>query len=219
LDINFNLIESLYFFGHFISSEQSEKEKIFEEALNISKETLEILKQMASRPDLFSLSLDKQAEILKPISGSADAIFWASITWGLWGMTFGDLKAALNDVAGKCANYSELLILLDPNFADGGGYRLLGRLHTVVPRIPLFTMWIDRQKGIKLLEQAVTISTKDPRNEFFLAEALLKYKPEKISYALELLNKISSREISGDYRIEEQETKSDAIKLKSTIGK
>ncbi len=218
-NIVFKLIESLYFLGRFISTEQKEKELIFQEALDLSKATLEKIRTISPQANLFTLSLNRQAEILKAIPDSPRALFWASITWGLWGMTFGDFKSAINDVAGKCAYYSELLILVDPKYADGGGYRLLGRLHTIVPRIPLFTFWIDRDKGIELLEQALAISTRDPRNEFFLADALLKYEPQRKEYALEMLYRISKLNVQGEYIVEELETINQAKELLKDIVK
>jgi hypothetical protein len=109
-------------------------------------------------------------------------------------MTFGDFKAALNDVAGKCAKYSELLVRINPAYRDGAGFRLLGRLHTVVPKVPFFTNWINREYGIELLRKAVATSTDDLRNDLFLAEALYKYKPEEKQFALQLVHRVASEQ-------------------------
>lgn len=185
-------IESLYYKGQYEVSDTKEKKVIFQKALDISEENLKKLVKETGEEDLFTLSEERQLTLLKKVPDSHEVLFWATITWGVWGMTFGDFKAALNDVAGKCARYSKLLMEIDPKYRDGAGYRLLGRLHTVVPKIPFFTNWIDREHGIKLLQMAVATSTKDLRNELFLGEALYKYKPDQKQFALELIKGVAS---------------------------
>lgn len=188
-------IETLYYRGQFEEKDLGKKKLVFQEVLNLSEKNLKDLIEKTNQKDLFSLPVDSQVDLLKQIPDSHEVLFWATISWGVWGMTYGDFKAALNDVAGKCARYSELLIRINPDYRDGAGFRLLGRLHTVVPRVPFFTNWINREHGIDLLRKAVATSTNDLRNELFLAEALFKYKPEEKQFALELIKRVASQQV------------------------
>ncbi|HXM77323.1 MAG TPA: hypothetical protein VN971_11135, partial [Thermoanaerobaculia bacterium] len=64
------------------------------------------------------------------------------------------------------------LIALDPAFEEGGGYRILGRLHDQAPRIPFVTGWVSRAEGLRLLRFAVAEAPRNFVNRQFLAEAL-----------------------------------------------
>jgi hypothetical protein len=138
------------------------------------------------------------------------AHFWGAIAWGLWGMSHSYFASGTKGVAGKIRDHAQAVILLDSNYADAGGLRLLGRLHTATPKIPLFTGWIDRTEGLELLERAYEVSDRDPRNALFLAEAILEFRPEQKERALELLREVSSRSPDPSYLVEQTETLSSA---------
>lgn len=204
-EIHFKLIEALYFKGYFASKEQEQKEKAIAEMLEHSENTIKLLSK-ESGSQLLSLKIKQQAHKVKSLQYAAPTYFWNSISWGVWGITFGNIASARKDVATKIRDRAEVLILVDPNYASGAGYRLLGRLHTVAPKIPFFTFWVDRQKGLSLLRKANQISTQDPRNQLFLAEAILEYESSKKEDALELLNLVSKREPIASYYTEQLET-------------
>ena len=146
------------------------------------------------------------------------AHFWAAIAWGLWGMSHGYLEAGARGVAGKIRHHAQQVIDLDPGFADAGGLRLLGRLHSATPKIPLFTGWIDRERGIELLRKANRISTRDARNPLFLAEALLEHRPEARQEAIELLREVSARSPDPQRLVEESETIEGARQVLERLG-
>lgn len=91
------------------------------------------------------------------------------------------------------------------DYSAGGPQRLFGRLHTVTPRLPLFTGWIDPAEGIRKLERAVAISTADPRNELFLAEALLRHAPGRRAEARALLARVAARSPTPAELVEQSE--------------
>jgi hypothetical protein len=120
-------------------------------------------------------------------------------------MSHSRMRAGAAGVATKIRRHAERVIELDPAFADGGGHRLLGRLHTATPKIPLFTGWIDRELGVELLETACRTSSADPRNLLFLAEALLRFRPAERERALRLLEDVAAREPAPGRRAEDLE--------------
>ena len=121
-------------------------------------------------------------------------------------MARGNLAAARRDAAGHIRRHAEVLIELDPRYADAGGLRLLGRLHTATPRVPFVTGWIDRREGIELLRRAHAMSSRDARNALFLAEALLEHAPDQRAEAIELLREVVARSPGPESVIEETET-------------
>ena len=72
-------------------------------------------------------------------------------------------------------------------------HRLLGRLHTLAPKIPLVTGWVDRSKAISHLRRAVALAPEDLYNQVYLADALLQHQPEKSAEAREILRKVLQR--------------------------
>ena len=188
LELRFRLMEALYFKGHFLEAAMARKRRIFDRLVALAEETVE---RTTGSGDP---------------SERARAHFWGAISWGLWGMSHGYVRAGARGVATKIRDHAMAVIELDPRHADAGGYRLLGRLHTATPKIPFFTGWIDRRKGIELLRRACAISTDDPRNPLFLAEALLQYEPQSRDRALELLRQVAARRPDPDRLVEHSET-------------
>lgn len=133
---------------------------------------------------------------------AAAAHFWMAAAWGLWGTAHGNLASAGRDVAGHMRDHAVAAIALDESYADAGGLRLLGRLETVAPRVPFVSGWIDREDGIERLERACALSTDDPRNPLFLAEALLEWAPKRRCEAVSLLEDLVVREPATDRAVE-----------------
>ena len=103
---------------------------------------------------------------------AAPSLFWTAVGWGQWAIATNKLEAARRGAARRIRDDCLALIALDPAFEDGGGYRILGRLHDRAPRIPLLTGWVSRPEGVRLLRLAVAIAPHNPINLQFLAEAL-----------------------------------------------
>ena len=181
------LVAALWFRGHFVLADGPEARPLFDRAVEVAEAAVAASGKTGGREE-------------------AQAHFWAAIAWGVWGMDHGYLASGLRGVAGRIRAHAERAVLLDESFADAGPLRLLGRLHTVTPRLPLFTGWIDPAEGIRRLERAVAISTADPRNELFLAEALLRHAPQRRLEARELLARVAARTPAPAEAVEQSET-------------
>jgi hypothetical protein len=119
----------------------------------------------------------------------------------------------MKDVAGRVREHSEKVAALDPAYRDAAGWRILGRLHTVVPRIPMMTEWVDREQGIAFLRQAYGASPRDLRNPLYLAEALVENRPEEREQALVLLRDVAGRAPRAEDLVEETETIEEARRM------
>lgn len=181
------LVNALWFRGHFVLVDGPEARPLFDRAVEVAEEAVAAVAGSGG-PD------------------EAEARFWAAIAWGVWGIDHGYFAAGLRGVAGRIRDHAERAARLDESYADGGPRRLLGRLHTVTPHLPLFTGWIDPAAGIHQLERAVAISTADPRNQLFLAEALLRHAPPRRAEALQLLAQVAARSPATAEVVEQSET-------------
>lgn len=181
------LVDALWFRGHFVLADGPEARPLFDRAVEVAEMAV-----ATALPD--------------GGPGEAEARFWAAIAWGVWGMDHGYFASGLRGVAGRIRDHAGRAAELDERYADGGPRRLLGRLHTVTPHLPLFTGWIDPAAGIRQLERAVALSTADPRNELFLAEALLRHAPPRRAEALQLLARVAARSPAVAELVEQSET-------------
>ena len=182
------LVDALWFRGHFALADGAGARPLFDRAVEVAEAAV------------------ARAVATGDAAGECEARFWAAIAWGVWGMERGYFASGLKGVAGRIRDHAERAAALDETWAAGGPRRLLGRLHTVTPKLPLFTGWIDPTKGIASLERAVAISTADPRNELFLAEALLDHAPARRAEALDLLARVAARAPDPAERVEQSET-------------
>lgn len=192
LPLRFKLVEALYFAGHFADRDPEVGRRRFERAVEVSEEACS--RAGGAGPE------------------AVEAHFWAAISWGIWGMSHSTLAAAARDVAGKIRDHASRVAALDPGYRDAAGWRILGRLHSQVPRVPLVTGWVDREEGIALLRKANAASDRDPRNPLFLALALLAEHPRERAEALALLRAVAARAPRADYLIEETEMIDEARK-------
>jgi len=114
-----------------------------------------------------------------------------------------NFKAARKGVANKIRDYSELVIALDDKYENAGGHRVLGRLHTEAPRIPLITGWVDRDVAISELERAVEAAPNDLRAHLFLTEALLKFDARRHDEAMDRLQWLVQQSPNSELVVEE----------------
>ena len=117
------------------------------------------------------------ASALSGDSDAAPSYFWAAVAWGKFALAVGKLEAARAGAAQKVRDYALSVAAIDPAFEEGGGYRLLGRLHDQAPWIPFLTGWVSRRTAVKNLRLAVAVNARNFVNRHFLAEALARGGP------------------------------------------
>lgn len=202
LALRWKLLDALYLRGEHAPDEAA-RLRDWDRVLALAQQGLERVERSAGTGP--RVSWDERVEALRGAPHAAAAHFWTAAAWGLWGTAHGNLASARRDVAGRMRDHALAAIALDERYADAGGLRLLGRLETVAPRVPFVTGWIDRRDGIARLERACALSTADPRNPLFLAEALLAWAPERRCEAVRLLEELARRRPRAEREIEEGE--------------
>ena len=173
-EARWKLARALYFQGAYTGQDADSQRAIYEKARRVSEEAVRIVERRGKGRDV-SIEGKSPSDIAALIGSDHDAsptFFWAAVAWGEWALASGKLQAARTGAAEKIREYAEILIAMDPDFEDGGGYRVLGRLHHQAPKIPILTPWVSREKAVEYLRRAVTQNPRNLINRHFLAEAL-----------------------------------------------
>jgi hypothetical protein len=87
---------------------------------------------------LLDLAPDILAGKLKTVRRGAGVLLGVG-GWGEWALSTGKFEAARTGAAEKIRDYALTVIGVDPEFEEGGGYRIVGRLNDQAPWIPFIT--------------------------------------------------------------------------------
>jgi tetratricopeptide (TPR) repeat protein len=208
------LLRAIHFKGEYVARTPEEKQAAFGRGREVAEAALDLLaKPLGGRAKLDKLSPAATAKALAGVPHAVDVYLWGGADWGLWGDAFGKLAAARQGVGDRVRHYAEVAIALDERYADAGGHRMLGRLHTLAPKVPFLTGWVDRDKAIAELHRAVELGPADPTNRLYLADAILQYKPEDRTEAVEILRQLVDWKPVPDRQVEEEKVVADARAL------
>jgi tetratricopeptide (TPR) repeat protein len=204
LETYWKLLRAEHFKGDFVAATREQKQAVFGPARTVAEAGLDRLARKAGgRERLDAMAPRAAARALAGVPGAAALHLWAAIHWGLWGDNFGRLAAARQGVGDRVRRYAEVVIAIDERFEDAGGHRVLGRLHTLAPKVPFLTGWVDRDKAVAELRRAVALSPDYPLNSVFLAEALLQHQSAKAPEARQLLRRVVEVRPSPEREVED----------------
>lgn len=192
------LLRGLFFRGGFCGESGLAQKATFEEAKRAADEFLRRLEARGSTSGPGS-----RLERLKRIPDAAALYFWSAVSWGQWSVDH-KLAAAWQGAAGRIRDLSEAAIALDPGYAGGSPYMILGRLHAESPKIPLLTGWISRKKAIECLRRAHQTAPENTPAQYFLADALLNLEPQSRAEALQLLETCAKQEPRPEFLVEDR---------------
>jgi hypothetical protein len=207
------LMRALYFKGEHATDDVAAKRTIFDEGRKAAEEALELLRRDASKAAGRDLAKASPVELAPHLKGRADAVeafYWAAADWGKWALAFGKTAAVKQGAAAKIRDYAQAVILLDPSYDGGGGYRILGRLHHQTPSVPFFTGWASRSEALKNLRLAVKTAPKNFLGREFLAEAIWDYESDKRDEAVALLREVLADAPQADWLVECRRAQEDA---------
>lgn len=199
------LMRALYFKGEYVADDVAEKRAIFDDGRKAAEEALDLLRREASRASGKDLSKASPVELAPHLKGrveAVDAFHWAAADWGKWSLAFGKTAAVKQGAAAKIRDYAQAVILLDPAYDRGGGYRILGRLHHQTPSVPFLTGWASRSEALKNLRLAVAAGPKDFVGRQFLAEAIWDYESDRRAEARALLQALVDEAPQPEWLVE-----------------
>ncbi len=214
LEARWKLLRSLYFEGEFVARGNDERQKVFDQGRQAAEAALDRLASRAGgRAALDDLDPAERARRLADVPEAARLYSLAAAHWGLWGDAFGRWAAARQGVAGKVRDYALTAIALNGTVDGAAPHRILGRLHTLAPRIPFFTGWVDRDKAVEELRLAVRMAPEEPLNHVYLADAILQFHPERRAEAVAELQALLDRPPNPENPIEEASARRQAREL------
>jgi tetratricopeptide (TPR) repeat protein len=215
LEGTWKLLRALHFKGDFTTGSSDAKQKVFARGKEVAEAGIDRLakRTAGSRQKLDAMSPAQAAKAVAGVPEAKPLLLWAAVHWGLWGDVFGRLAAARQGVGDRVKRYSEILIALDERYEDAAGHRILGRLHTLAPKVPFFTGWVDRDRAVSELRRAVALGPDNLDNHVFLAEALLEHQPGKAKEAREILRRVLARQPVPELVVEQEKSLADARAL------
>jgi len=214
LEGTWKLLRALHFKGDFTTGSSEARQKTFARGKEVAEAGIDRLARRAGgRQKLDAMSPAQGAKAVAGVPEARPLFLWAAVHWGLWGDAFGRLAAARQGVGDRVKRYSETLTALDERYEDAAGHRILGRLHTLAPKVPFFTGWVDRGKAVSELRRAVALGPDNFDNHLFLAEALFEHQPDKAAEAREILRRLLARKPSPELAVEQEKSLADARAL------
>lgn len=222
LGARWRLMRALYFKGEHATVQVEAKRSVFDEGKRLGEETLDLIRRRAASASGKDLAKATPLELVEWAKGSPDAkgcFLWSAVNWGKWALVYGKTAAARQGAAAKIRDYAAAVVRLDPAFDDGGGYRVLGRLHHQTPAIPFVTGWASRSEALSNLRRAVETAPRNFVNRLYLAEALWDYEKERRPEARRMLEALLADTPSAALAVEDARAQEDARSLLASWGK
>jgi tetratricopeptide (TPR) repeat protein len=214
LEVYWKLLRALHYKGDYAVHTREGKQQVFGRGREVVEAALDrIGRRIGGRKKLDDLPPPQVAKLVAGIPEANAVFLWGGIHWGLWGDAYGRMAAARQGVGEKIRRYGEVSIALDERFERAGGHRLLGRLHTLAPKIPLVTGWVDRGKAVSHLRRAVALAPEDLYNHVYLADALLQHQPDKAREAREVLRQVVEKKPDPARVVEDERALAEARAL------
>ena len=178
-DAELYLLKSYYFRGKYVHKNKEKQKADFSEGKNLGE------------------------RYIKKYPDSAPFRYWYLVNLGSWSEVYGIITAARKGVADLMKEHSEIIISLDPEYENGGGYFMLGAVHFKSPYIPFFLSWPDNSDAIKYLTKALNIGEATPNQKVYLAQAL--YKDGQKNRAIDMLKEVANMQPSTEETVRDWE--------------
>ena len=177
LEANLGLLKSYYFKGKYCQLSEEESLELFKKGKDLGQ------KKINEYPN------------------RADIRYWYLVNLGSWAEISGIVAAAREGLADQMKMHAEKIIKIDPLYADGGGYLMLGVVHFKTPYIPFFLSWPSNDEAIKWLRLSVDTGSATFSQNIYYAQSMLKDGKEE--EAIDLLNKIIQESSSSNLSVED----------------
>ncbi len=149
--------------------------------------------------------------------------YWYAVNLSLWAKERGPLQAVKEGAAERIRKIAETMIAMtdSPPVDQAGAYQILGRMHQLLPRVPLILTWPDKRLAEAYLRKSIEVDPDELTGYLFLGELLrdqgrhleaaqliysvLKRPPRNDEYMEDNRNLWKLRQLSKSLRISEQE--------------
>jgi hypothetical protein len=206
LEPRWKLLRALWFAGDFASADPDAERALYERGIAEAERAFDVLAARVGGREALDAATPDSLRALVPARDAHDAAslyFWSAVNLGAWARSAGLLQAVRAGAAGRLREQTERSIALDPGVEQGGAIRLLSRLHSELPRVPLLSGWVDHALAVPLAERALREYPGHPGNAYLLGLALLAHAPERRGEALGLVERTANLEPRADHVIED----------------
>jgi tetratricopeptide (TPR) repeat protein len=205
-EARWKLARALYFQAAYTGQDAEAQQAIYDKARRAGEEALRILERRARNRGAAPFEGRSPSDVAAAVVSDRDAapsFFWTGVAWGQWALVSGKMKAVRTGAAEKVRDDASIVIALDPEFEEGGGYRILGRLHHQAPKIPFLTFWVSQDKALENLRRAVAVNERNFVNRHFLAEALADGGPAERAEAVRIEESLAADAPSPGHLVED----------------
>jgi len=212
-EARWKLARALVFQALYTNLDLDRKQAVLEKARRVSEDGVGLLERRARRAggsDFSNSSPDEIAEMVRKESDAPPIFYWAAASWGQWALARGKEAATKVGAADKIRIYAAVVAALDPRFEDGGGYRILGRVHDQAPRMQGETQWASHSEALRYLRLAVATDRASLVNRLYLAESLAAGSPAEKTEAIDLVKSITADAPSPNRLVEDLSTQNTA---------
>jgi tetratricopeptide (TPR) repeat protein len=221
LEARWKLLRALRFKGSYVLNNTEQKKQLYTMAKKVGEDALSYIdKQLAAKGvnSPAKATEKKVADAVRSIPNAGEVFYWDSVTWGEWALVYGKMAAVKQGAADRIKRESTIAMLVDPKIENGGGARVLGRLHNQTPHVPFITGWASDDEAVKYLNQALA---QDPTNKLtrvFLAEAMVASNSSSKPQAVEMLRQVINTPNDEAYAVEQASAQDDARRLLKEWG-
>lgn len=198
-EARWRLVRALFFRAEFCGAGPEEKKRLFEDARDTGEEGVKRIETALARTS----GKDARLQALRTTPGALELHFWTAVAWGQWALARGKWAAARQGAAGRVRDLAQTVIDADPALEEGGGWRILGRLHAESPKILFLTGWISRDKALDSLRRSLAAGPRNAVTKLFLAEAILDHDRAHRDEARRLLEDAARTPPRPDYAVED----------------
>ncbi len=189
-------VRALHYLGEFATPGERAQREAFARAMARGEDALSRLAKRIGGARLEALEPgERRARLASAGIDARDAgelYFWSAVAVGAWSQKTGLLDAVRSGVTSRLDAYTRIAIELAPSAYDGGPYRLWARMHTILPRVPLLTSWVDRALALPAAEKALAIAPAHPGNQVLFAMTLQDLVPSRAAEARAILERVAA---------------------------
>jgi hypothetical protein len=221
LEAHWKLQRALWFQADFGTADAVAERAIYERALVGAERAFAVLAARAGGADALARATPEALRARLPAADHHDAAalyFWHAINLGAWSRNAGLLAAMRAGVARRLHEATLRSLALDPDVEQGGALRLLSRLHSELPRVPLLSGFVDPERAVPLAERALAEYPQHPGNSYLLGLALWSHAPERRAEALRRIEATAALEPRSDHVVEDLAIREDALRRLREAG-
>jgi len=215
VEARWKLARALVFQALYTDLDPARRQAVLEKARRVSEDGVGQLEGRAKRAggrEFAGAAPEEIADRMRRDVDAAPTFYWAAVSWGQWALSRGKEEATKLGAADKIRTYASVVVALDPRFEDGGGYRVLGRLHDQAPRMQGEATWASRSEAIRYLRLALATDPANFGNRLFLAECLASGSAEEKKEAVGLAERLVAGAPSPTRLVEDLHLQSEAAR-------